>query len=352
MTTTMQRPPALPPGEDEVAAPMPTPTPEPGRRHRRTVVLALVAAFLLAAAVVGGVGGTGDPDVAELSPEDRVAVDVVPGGGPAGSVAEEPASRSVAPEAASSSVLPSAGPPLPGTGPRVVRTAALTVVVPRATAVDDAVSVARSTAETNGGYVGDLERSGFDGSARATVTLRVPAASFDAVTARLEKIGDVASSSLGGADVTQESVDLEARLRSLNSQADALRAILTQATTVPDILAVRQQLDAVQTEIETVTGRAAQLADSVAFATVTATFTTSAASVTPQPEPWWRVTLGAAAARLGAVTGAIVVGAAALLPLVAIGATGWVVVAAVRRRRRAAVATAAERSPAPVGADA
>jgi hypothetical protein len=344
MTTTMQRPAAHPPEEDEAVAP--TPAPGPGRRHRRTVVVALVAAFLLAAAVVGGVGGTsrtdvpGVPDVPGFSPDERTAVESVTGGDPTGLATEEPAMRSVPPDVAGSTVPFSATAPLPGTGPRVVRTASLTVVVPRPAAVDDAVSVARTTAETNGGYVGDLDRSVFDGAARATVTLRVPAASFDAVTARLEKIGDVATSSLGGADVTQESVDLEARLRSLNAQADALRAILAQATTVPDILAVRQQLDVVQSEIEIVTGRAAQLADAVAFATVTATFTTSAASVAPQPDPWWRVTLGTAAARLGTVTGAIVVGAAALLPVVLLVSLGWVAFAAVRRRRRAATTIA------------
>ena len=102
-----------------------------------------------------------------------------------------------------------------------------------------------------------------------TVTYRVPADEYESFLATVNETGTVVSSQQRTEDVTDQVVDLEARLRTLRAQRDRLRELYQQANDTEEVLAVERRLSEVQTEIERAEARKASLERQVALSTVT-----------------------------------------------------------------------------------
>ena len=121
-----------------------------------------------------------------------------------------------------------------------------------------AMAEARAIAERMGGRVDGSSVSGGggeDGYTYATLRLRVPSAAFDRTIEQLRELGEVLSEQSQSTDVTEEYVDLEARLRNLRAVEERLVSFLDRAETVEDLLSVQRELASTQGEIERVTGR-------------------------------------------------------------------------------------------------
>ena len=82
----------------------------------------------------------------------------------------------------------------------------------------------------HGGYMGELKVSApADAGRSLTATLRIPAQQLDAAMAELKKLGRVEDESQGGEEVTQQYVDLEARLANGKHTEQRLTEILRSA---------------------------------------------------------------------------------------------------------------------------
>jgi hypothetical protein len=114
-------------------------------------------------------------------------------------------------------------------------------VPPRATALATSLGgYVQSTTATEGGVY---------------LTLRVPATSLDAVLDSLGRLGHVESRTVSADDVTEQAVDLEARVASLRSARDRLRELQGRATTVAELVAAEGELGRVQAELDSLEGR-------------------------------------------------------------------------------------------------
>lgn len=156
----------------------------------------------------------------------------------------------------------------PDSGARVVKTGEVQVEVGRGRF---GVAIERLTALAagRGGFVAQTQTSEGDTAPNGTVTLRVPAAEFDAVVAEVRKLGKVVFATSRGQDVTVQYTDIEARLRALNASRNQILTVLSKATTVGDILAVQERLNSVQVQIEQLQGQQKVLDDQTTFGTVT-----------------------------------------------------------------------------------
>ncbi|ESS06212.1 MAG: Zn-ribbon protein [uncultured archaeon A07HB70] len=128
-------------------------------------------------------------------------------------------------------------------------------------------------AERRGGFVSNANSrrrpTGAGNYTTGTVTYRVPADEYEAFLETVNETGTVVSSSQQTEDVTEQVVDLEARLRTLRAQRDRLRELYEQADDTEEVLSVERRLSDVQTEIERAEARKASLERQVALATVT-----------------------------------------------------------------------------------
>ena len=171
-------------------------------------------------------------------------------------------------------------------GAKIIRTGSATVVVKRGT-FDEAVARLTSMATGLGGYVSGSERSAIDGHPQGTITLRVPANEFDRVTGELDRIGEVTSSNTSSQDVTGEYTDVAAHITALKAEREQILLVLDKANTVPDILSVRDRLNAVQVELDQLQGRKQVLDDQTSLATLTVSLRekgSAAASTVPAEE--------------------------------------------------------------------
>ena len=132
---------------------------------------------------------------------------------------------------------------------------------------------ARALAARYGGLVaGEDGHADADGTGRTTLTLRVPAARFDAALDALAALGTVESRSVAVDDVTGQVVDLEARLRAKRAAEARYVALVAETGTVAEMLAVQERLDGLRAEIESMESVARALQGSVALTTIRATF--------------------------------------------------------------------------------
>ncbi len=129
--------------------------------------------------------------------------------------------------------------------------------------------------EELGGYVSHSNSYTYSGGLRRiTLTLRLPADKFNVMLTTLrEMASEVTREIIGTQDVTQEYVDLEARLRALEAKAARLEELMAQAEDTEAVLAVYEQLSQTQIEIEQTKGRMQYLERSTALATITVTLT-------------------------------------------------------------------------------
>lgn len=223
---------------------------------------------------------------------------------------------------------------------RIIRTAELSV---ETTNPELAVGKLMSLANTKGGFVvsSDTSRSiDADGAefVSTTVVFRVPVSAFDDALAAVRALGTrVSSEKVTGEDVSEEYVDLEARLRAQRAVEEQYLGILKQATTIPDILAVQQKLGDVRTDIERAEGRRRFLESQTSLSTLTVHLATHLAALDTSGPGFGR-SLREAGRDSVAVAVAIVNGGirtvGVLLPVgVLFAAPGWLFVRFWRRRK-------------------
>jgi hypothetical protein len=105
-----------------------------------------------------------------------------------------------------------------------------------------------------------------------SIVVRIPRDRFQDVIATIEKLGDVTHRDIKAQDVTDEFVDLQARLKNAYNIRERLSDLLTRAA-VKDALEIEKELGRVTEDIERMEGRLKLLRDQIAFSTITVTFT-------------------------------------------------------------------------------
>lgn len=138
-------------------------------------------------------------------------------------------------------------------GRRIIRHASLNVDLPD---VEQGVARLTGVVESVGGFVSSTD-SQVDqrGTARATITAFVPPGQFSKVLGGLDSIGHVTRRQIGGQDVSEEFVDLEARIRNLERHETQLLTFMGRAQKVADLLSLENELARVRGEIERAAGR-------------------------------------------------------------------------------------------------
>lgn len=237
---------------------------------RRNALVSILVALLV---VTAGCSGVGDSGSGAAPQEGAAEGDYSGADGDAGQ--EQAESSDGASDAANGDDL---------TGSRTdraeIRTGEVDLVVDEYGTANDRV---REVAGTYDGFITDSNRRTAEryneSWTRGHVTIRVPTEHFDAAFRDVQEVGTVRQASRNSKDVTDQLVDIEARLRNLRAERDRLRTLYEEANETEDVLAVQRELSRVQEEIERLEARQRQLQDQVAYATITVTLAEE------EPEP-------------------------------------------------------------------
>lgn len=137
-----------------------------------------------------------------------------------------------------------------------------------------AAEIQALTASMGGRVVSSSFYQSGEGAFAGTITIRVPVGRFDEAMSRIQEMAvEVQRADQNSEDVTEEYVDLQARLQNLEATADRVRGFLEQADTVEEALAVNQELSRLESEIEAHRGRIQYLENRAAFSTITVRLT-------------------------------------------------------------------------------
>ncbi|MFC2013318.1 DUF4349 domain-containing protein [Chloroflexota bacterium] len=135
----------------------------------------------------------------------------------------------------------------------IVRTGEMSLVVDDVAGARDEIA---QIATGSGGYVVSSRISGEEERMRGTVSIRVPDEKFESALTELRNLAvRVKTESTSSRDVTEEYIDLEARLNNAEATESQYLALLGKATDVEDILRIYDSLSQVRREIEQIKGR-------------------------------------------------------------------------------------------------
>jgi hypothetical protein len=139
-----------------------------------------------------------------------------------------------------------------------------------------------------GGFVASSQTqsgAGTGGAPYGTITLQVPVNDFSTVLTQAQAMGKTSDLSTKATDVTGQYVDLQSRLAALQESRQQYLSILTKATTVGDVLAVQEQIDTIQSEIEQLQGQLNLLTSQTSYSTLTVTVSEGSPPAPPAPVP-------------------------------------------------------------------
>jgi len=165
----------------------------------------------------------------------------------------------------------------------IIKNAEMRLVV---SSVDEALTRIEGLVADVGGYILNSRTWFQNGEKYASLTFAVPSERFEETLGRLRRIGvKVADESTSGQDVSQEYVDLEARLANLEAAAARLREFLKEAKSVEEALQVEARLRELEGEIAQVKGRMNFLKGRSAYSLITVILEPLRPTPTPTPTP-------------------------------------------------------------------
>jgi hypothetical protein len=153
----------------------------------------------------------------------------------------------------------------------VVKTATMTVNVADTSAAADKAAVIAENAD------GRVDRRAEDagtgrGRAHTSIVLRVPVEKLDGVVRELKELGTVQTAETTSDDVTAQRVDLDARIRALQTSVDRLLGIMRDARDPEALISAENALSQRQAELDSLRAQRDQLGDQIAYSTVDVSF--------------------------------------------------------------------------------
>ena len=222
---------------------------------------------------------------------------------------------------------------------QVVRTGTLSLRSPDLGATAEKL---RQLAESMGGYVASESTWAGEGDAAATSRLvfSVPSANLDRFMAEAAKLGELVSRAVTARDVTEQVVDVEARIGTLRESIARIRALMSKAGSITEIARVEQELTQRQSELEALLAKQKALKNQVERAPVTVTLLRPGQAEDPNPfliglSQGWDALQNSIAVLLTLLGG--------VLPFALVGgAVAWPIVRRLRRRAAARKAGSAD----------
>ncbi len=169
---------------------------------------------------------------------------------------------------------------------RIRQTGSMTVVV-GAQQVQADLQRLSLLATAGGGFVASAtSQAATPGApAQGTVVLEVPYAQFATTVAQVHAMGRVSSLSTSADDLTGQYVDLRAQIAALQASQRQYLAIMTRATTIGGVLAVQEQLDSLQSQLQQTKAQLALVDHETTYSSLTVTVTERAAPPVPKRPP-------------------------------------------------------------------
>lgn len=144
--------------------------------------------------------------------------------------------------------------------------------------VTTAADLATGIATGAGGYVAEEQENLAPGTTpQVSLTLKIPVALYRPTLGHLMALGHQLGFNAHATDVTQQVADVNSRVASAQAAIRQLRALLTRAGSIPELLSVQDQINTQESDLEALLAQQQALAHETSYATV------SVALIGPHP---------------------------------------------------------------------
>jgi hypothetical protein len=127
--------------------------------------------------------------------------------------------------------------------------------------------------QTHKGYVGSEQSHNYGTRQSTTLNVRIPAASFETFIQDISKgVERFDTKDISARDVTEEFLDVEARLKNKKELELRYQEILKQAKNVKEILEIERELNTLRSDIESMEGRLKYLQNQVSLSSIQITY--------------------------------------------------------------------------------
>jgi len=185
----------------------------------------------------------------------------------------------------------------------IVRNGDISLIV---TDVSQAMEAISQLAGGYNGYVVSSSVSGEEEGMRGWISIRVPDDSFEQALAGIRELAvRVEEESTNSQDVTEEYIDLEARLANAEATEQQYLALLDKAEDVDDILRIYDYLSRVRQEIEQIKGRMQYLERTSSMSLISAYLRPEFSGKATVPAGWNVLQIFKSAARGLVITGQV-----------------------------------------------
>ncbi|MCF6404241.1 DUF4349 domain-containing protein [Chitinophaga filiformis] len=194
-------------------------------------------------------------------------------------------------------------------------------------------------ARSGGNVINEVEHRS-DVSWETALDIRVPADKFDSCLNMLAGVEEnLLVKSVTSKDVTEEYVDLAARMKARKEVEQRYLDILKQAKTVKDILEVEEQLKSIREEVEAAQGRLQYIDHNVAMSVIHLSFFQTFSNTTPQGPGFFSSIFFSIKDGWNSILAALI-SFTALWPVWVVAAVLFIIIRRYRKRRRLARAAA------------
>ncbi|AFM03649.1 hypothetical protein Fleli_1212 [Bernardetia litoralis DSM 6794] len=138
--------------------------------------------------------------------------------------------------------------------------------------------------KANKGFTSAANYNDYSSSKQQNITIRVSSGNFENLMKELSTIGFVKNQSQSSQDVSEEFVDIQARLKSKREVENRYSEILKEAKTISEILEIEDKLRVIREEIEAREGRLRYLKDQVSLSTINLTLIQELENYSKAPE--------------------------------------------------------------------
>lgn len=206
---------------------------------------------------------------------------------------------------------------------------------------DEAISTIGQNVRAAGGYVQETRVEGTrQNGRRVNMTVRVPAEAYGSLLDLVAGLGEVTNRREWINDVTEEYLDLDARIRTKESHLEQLRKLYAKGGTIKELMELESEIARVTAELESIKGRFNFLSNQVAYSTIVIGLYEPGvpASIRPPATVWERMQHGFIASWNGVVNFTaelaifIVSSIPALIYLAVVGLIIWGLVRWLNRR--------------------
>jgi hypothetical protein len=132
-----------------------------------------------------------------------------------------------------------------------------------------------------GGHVDSRSEQSGHGRPTVDLTLRIPSAKVEGVLAEVGKLGVVDSIQINHEDVTAQRVDLDARIKALQTSVDRLLDLMSKAASTSTLLEAENALTERQADLDSLKSQRATLGDQIAYSTITVSLGTEPEVIAP-----------------------------------------------------------------------